>query len=317
MTIGVSTLGQALAQIERFKDQQVLLDMLGTQLSTGKKTQKFSGLSQDVLTSQRARADIKSLDNYVNNIDNAERRIGLMLHSIEEFKAQAENFSGLLVGFSQQSKHQEGEIVYYDDPSTPNVIEQIPVGMDSSEPTVELKTLTDYAEKISELFVDLLNQKDGDRYLLSGAQTLSQPVADTSTLDAALNTLFSEWKSETITTTDFIADIQDRTTTNGNADALTDTIVGYNSVLSSGNAKDIFVRIDETSEVNYTALATETAFRDIMVAVSYIKNENLGPVIDQVDPDTLAVVNEGAPGANADEMKDNFFEVFNALVQRR
>ena len=32
---GISTLGQALAQIERIKDQQILIDSLSNQLSSG------------------------------------------------------------------------------------------------------------------------------------------------------------------------------------------------------------------------------------------------------------------------------------------
>lgn len=310
---GVSTLGQALAQIERIRDQQILIDSFSTQLTTGKKTQKFSGLSQDVLTSKRARADINALENYINNINNAERRIKQSLVAIEEFKAQAENLSGLLVGFSQQSVPQEGETVYFDDPATTEV-EAIPIGLDSSQPSVELETLADFAENIFDLFADLVNVQDGDRYLLSGAETRTQPLADTGALDAAINTLLGEWRAGTITTDDLIADLGDRTTSGGNLDAITDTIVGYSPVLSAGNVKDVFVRVDETTEVNYTALATDDAFRDILVAAAYFKSESLGPVVDEVDPDTLAVITEGAPGANIDESTDNFFAVFNSLI---
>jgi flagellin-like hook-associated protein FlgL len=69
--------------------------------------------------------------------------------------------------------------------------------------------------------------------------------------------------------------------------------------------------------VKYTAFANEEPFRDILVAASFIKNENLTPIADTFaepytpgDP-TLA---DGAPGATLDEMKDNFFQVFNTLI---
>ena len=54
---GVSTLGQALSQLERIKVQQEGFDSLSRQLSSGKKTNKFSGLGKDVLVSKRYRAD--------------------------------------------------------------------------------------------------------------------------------------------------------------------------------------------------------------------------------------------------------------------
>lgn len=312
---GVSTLGQALAQIERIRDQQILVDTFSTQLTTGKKTQRFSGLNQDVLTSKRARADINALEKYISNINNAERRISQSLVAIEEFKAQAENFSGLLVGFSQQSIPQQGETIYFDDPATPNDIEAIPIGLDSAEPSIELQTLADFAENIFDLFVDLVNVQDGDRYLLSGAETRTAPLANTDTLTAAINTLLGEWRSGTITTDNLIADLGDRTTANGNNDAITDTIVGYSPVLSEGNVKDVFVRVDERSEINYTTLATESGFRDVLVAAAYFKSENLGPAVDQVDPDSLAVITQGAPGENIDEQTDNFYAVFNSLIE--
>ena len=172
---GISTLGQALAQIGRIRDQQILIDTFSTQLATGKKTQKFSGLGQDVITSKRARADIQSLENYINNIKNADRRIQQTLDAIEAFKQQAENFQALLVGFSQQGVPQKGETVYYDDPLTTSVVEAIPIGLDSSEPSVELETLAEFANNVFNTFVDLLNIQEGDRYLMSGAETRTGP----------------------------------------------------------------------------------------------------------------------------------------------
>ena len=310
---GLSTLGKALSQIKNVQDQQTLLNTLTLQLSTGKKTQKFSGLGTDVLTSKRMRADVSSLETYIGNITSADRRIEQTLNVLESIQKQAENFSDLIYGLAQQAKHQEGEIVYYDDPMTPDIVEQISVGMDSADPSAELQTLVDYADQIFDLFVDMTNARDGDRYLLSGAETLVQPITDTSMLNTALSSLITDWKGGTISTTDFIADLQDRTTTGGNSNAITDTIVGYDTRLSSGNTKSVFARVDEKVEIDYTVLGTEDAFRDILVAAAYFKNAELPPMIDEVDPTTLAVITEGAPGATIDEMKDNFFEVINAM----
>lgn len=310
----ISTLGQALDQIERIKDQQSLFTTLSSQLTTGKKTQQFSGLKNDVLTSQRSRADFKTLETYVNNIKNADRRVNLMLGAVKEFKQQAENFLNILTGLNQQSAHQEGEVIYYDDPGTPGE-ENFQIGMTSSTPDVDLRTLQDFADNIFDFFLSAMNEKDGDRFLFSGAETLTQPISDTGTLEAAINGLISDWKGGAITTTDLINDLQERTTSGGNNDALTDTIVGYSSVISSGNVKDIFVRMDENSEIDYTIMANESAFRDVIVAAAYFKNGNLPPIADELDPNTLALVTQGAPGSDLGQMKDNFYEVFNELTR--
>ena len=303
---GISTLGQALDQIERIKEQQAQFETLSTQLTTQKKSQTFAGLSTELLISKRSRAELGSFDAYINNITNSDRRIKLMLNAVEEFKAQAENFADVLVNFSQQSEHQDGEIIYYDDPLTPE-IENTPVGMTSSEPGVDFETVKTFAASVLSFFKELVNAQDGDRYLLAGADTLTKPLEDSGTLDSAVSTMIKQWKNGTISTNDLVANMKDRTTANGNADALTDTVVGYSSSLSGGTAGRVFVRVDDTSEIDFTALANDRAFRDIIVAASAIMNGDLGPMIDTYEPGTPypgAPDAQGAPGNTVQEMKD-------------
>lgn len=313
---GISTLGQALDQIERIKEQQSLFSTLSTQLTTGKKTQTFTGLATEVMLSKRARAEFNSFDQYVKNITNSDRRIKLMLSAIEEFKAQAENFADVLVNFSQESEHQKGEIIYYDDPLTTE-IENTPVGMTSGEEGVDFATVREFAGNILSFFKDLVNAKDGDRYLLGGADTLTRPLEDTGTLDSAVSVLIKSWKAGTITTDNLLADIRDRTATGGNPDALTDTVVGYSAALSAGTVGKVFVRVDDVSEIDFTALGNDKAFRDIIVAASAIMNGDLPPMIDAYEPpNTYPGVpdHQGAPGNTVQEMKDNFFQLFNDLT---
>lgn len=313
---GISTLAQALDQIERIKDQQSLFATLATQLSTGKIAQKFTGLDTDVLISKRARADFKSIDMYMSNITNANRRIRLMLNSIEEFKAQAEDFANSLMSFSQQSVHQQGNKIEYDDPLTTQ-IEVTHVGMTSDEVDGDFAAIRQFAGDVLSFMKDLLNAQENDRYLLGGADTLTRPLNDTGTLDSAISSLIGGWKAGTISTDNLVADLRDRTATAGNPDALTDTIIGYSAALSSGNVGNIFIRADEFSEIDYTALANEQPFRDIVVAAAYLMNESLPPMADAyIEPNTYPGVPdaEGAPGATLDEMKDNFFQVFNQLT---
>src|SRR5688572_23189501 len=102
---GISTLGQALDQISRLKTQQSLMEQLSSQVATGKKTQSFTGLGLDVIKSKQARADIKSLDVYMNNIKIADRRIKLMMNGLEDIKEQAQTVLDSLVVSIQEGDY--------------------------------------------------------------------------------------------------------------------------------------------------------------------------------------------------------------------
>lgn len=310
---GVSTLGQALDQIELLKKVQKQFGTLTSQMTTGKISQNFAGLGSSAITSQRARASFNTYDVYLQNITNAERRIELSMNSITAFKKQAENFAAALVAFGQESAHQDGEPVYYDDPLTTDVDEHVLIGYTSADPDADLANLQRLATSVYDLCVDLVNEKDGDRYLFSGAETLSKPLTDSGTLDSMMNSMLSSWKGGTLDTADFISGLQTRDASS-NANAVTDSIVGYSAALSTGMAGNVYVRADANTEVNYTTLANDDALRNILVAASYFKNTSLTPVADQVDPDTYAVITPGAPGANVAESRENFDSIFQALT---
>lgn len=313
---GVSTLGQALRQIQNIKSQQTSFSTLSTQMASGKKTQSFAGLNTDVLSSLRSRSTFQSLEIYTNNMVKADIRINIMLKSIEEYQAQTENISSTLTSFVQEGAHQKGDPIYYDDPLTTD-IETTIVGYTSAEPDNDIQSVQDHARNLYGFLQDLLNTKEGDRYVLAGSDTFTKPLTDNGTLDAAISTLITSWKAGTISSDELIADLTDRSALNGNPDALTDTVIGYSAPLSSGNTGDVYVRASEDSEFKYTALANEDPFRNIIVALAFLKNENLPPVVDTYEsgvyPGPVDV--QGAPGATAAEMQDNFYEVFNQIVK--
>ena len=313
---GVSTLGQLLRQIDGISKQQATFATLSEQLATGKKTQKFSGLNTDALTSVRAHTELSSIDVYINNIIRANTTIALSLGTVEEFQAQTGEFANTLTNFVQQGSHQTGDDIYYDDPATPDIVESIIVGNTSANLDPEIQSVVNHANNLFDFLGELLNTKQADQFIFAGADGLTQPFTDNGTLDSALNTLIQQWKDGTITTDEFIADITDRDAFSGNPDALTDTVVGYSSSLSSDNAGRVFVRADENSEFEYTTLANEDSFRNLIVALAVIKNENLTPITDVYTngvytgtPDV-----QGAPGANSSEQEDNFYQLFNELV---
>lgn len=269
----VSTLGQALDQIERIKQMQSTFGDLQLQVASGKKTQLFKGLESDVLRSKRARADIKSTETYINNIDIADRRIKLMNNAIAELKAQAKNIQNALT-----IQTQEGEI--------------------------ELESINDLADKAFEFIVDLVNAKDGDRYLFSGSDAGQKPVINQTILDTYLDKQFTDWVAATIDSETLIQSYRDES-------SLVDAAVGYSSNMSA--AGKIFVRVDDASEMDYTVLGNSPGFRDLLVSIGAVKK--ITEVVDEVtlDPeDPITTIT--APGATRDEQNDNYFRVFNDLA---
>ena len=313
---GVSTLGQALRQIEHLNSQQLTFSELAQQMATGKKAPFYSGLNTDALISVRSRVDLSALDVYVDNITRADTTIDLALNSIEEFQAQSNQFAATLTSFVQEGSHQTGDDVRYDDPATPE-IENTIYGNTSGNMDVDFTAVINHANNLFDFLGDLINVQEGDRYLLAGADSSERPYQNTGTLDAHINTLLTNWKNGTITTTDLIADLRDGTALSGNPDAITDSTIGYSASLSNGTAGNVFVRVDENSEFKYTVLANEDSLRNVMVALAVIKNENLPPVVDVYEngvypgvPDEL-----GAPGVTAEEQHQNFYQLFNSMTQ--
>ena len=313
---GISTLGQSLRQIASLNLQNSLFADLSTQMATGKKTQFYSGLNTDALTSVRSRTELSSIEVYINNITRADTTLGLSVSTMSEFQAQAGNFSETLIGLIQEGSYQTGEDVRYDDPATPE-IESTIVGNTSSNIAPDLGSVVDHASNLFDLLGELLNSKEGDSYLFAGADSLQRPFTDTGTLDSALNTLITGWKNGSITTDELIADIKDGTALDGNSNAITDSTIGFSSSLSNGTAGDVFVRADDNSEFKYTILANEDSLRNVMVALAVIKNENLLPIVDVYESGTYPAVpdEKGAPGATAQEQQQNFYKLYSAMSQ--
>lgn len=288
----ISTLGQALDQIARLKSQQGSLDILSTQLTTQKKTQVFSGLQNDVLRSQRARADTKSLEGYIDNIKNADRRIQQMLNSIQGMKTQAENISTSLVVAIQ-----EGD-------------------------WPDLQSIQDLATNTLNFVMDLVNEKDGNRYLFSGADSSTKPLTDTGLFDSFLGEfvpdetdltnppltasgVIGQWGDGTITTDQFIASYR----------GVNETVMGYSPSLVNDTAGKVFVRVDDNSEFDYTVLADNPAIKDILTVMNVLKA--LPPV--EYAPGALndpmaTTLPDDMPPFPPEEKQENFFKVINDLT---
>ena len=171
----------------------------------------------------------------------------------------------------------------------------------------EIEVLGDYAENLEGFIYNLLNEKDGDRYLLGGADTLTKPVTNTGGLDTYTTKQITDWVNGTITTDQFMQSYKDTT-------QLTDTVIGYSAELSSGLSKNVTVRVDDNSEIDYTVRANAEPFRNILIAISMMKN--IDQVIDEVtlDADDNPGTTVTAPGSTRAEQNENFYRVFNDIA---
>lgn len=291
--VNVSTLGQYLDQISRLKTQQQTLGDLTTQISSGKKTQKLSGLGSDIIRTTRARSGVNSLQTYNVNITNADRRIKLMLNAIGEMKAQTQNIANSLNTSIQQGDYPD------------------------------LDAIQELAGSVYKFVVDLANQTDGERYLFGGSDTAEPPITDSGLLTSALGEfvpdaadltnpplvasgMIGDWGDGTITTEQFIASYH----------AAGDTVLGFSNALTSGTAGKTIVRVSDVSEFDYTKLANKSPIADIVRALGVLKQ--LPPVEYAPgalnDPTATTLAQDVAPFPPK-EKQDAFFKVVNDLAK--
>ena len=273
----ISTQAASLAQAERLKKMQMQMATLQQQLTTQKKTNLFKGLGVDASPSARYRASLDEINTYSQNIDIADRRIKLMSQGLTSFKQQAGNISSALTVQLQRGEY-------------------------------EMDSVADLARKTEESLRDILNLQDGDRFLFGGSETLTRPITDTGTDDTFMIKNLEDWINGTITTDQMIASYTDRT-------QLNDTLMGYSAPLSGNTTKGVSVRVEGGAEIDYTILADDDGFRDVMAVVGMLKN--IGEVMDKValdagDPPGTVT----APGATPADQAENFYKLFNDLAAK-
>lgn len=233
----VSTLGQAMAQIERIKQQQVQLGDLQQQLATGKKSQNFIGLGSNITVSERARADFNELDTYMANIARGNVRIEHKLNALDTIQKQTQN-----VADAMASQPEEGDI--------------------------DLATIRRVAETAFDFVIQMLNVQDGDAYLFGGSDSGTPPIRNTGSLDAFFSSLNPLWENGTLAVNPPNSDVTEEYIARYNAAG--DANIGYSNALN--DAKKNVLRIDRNIEIDHTVLANDPAIRDILVTLGAIKN---------------------------------------------
>ena len=297
---GISNLGQALDQISRLKGQQVSLDNFATQIATGKKTQQFSGLGNDVIRSQRARADLNSIEQYNTNITNGHRRLDLISGALEQIAAQANTLTGPL------TSTQGGDLP-------------------------DFETAQQLATDVLDFIIDLANSKDGERYLFAGSDSSVKPIDDKGAYDAFLggflpddtsdyalptslnppaildSGFIGDWGTGAITTEEFINSYSN----------VNENTLGYSESLVSGSTGDVRIRVDENSDFDYTTLANTDGIKDLIIAIGVLKN--LPPPGDAPgalnDPNAINAGSDIPPFPSS-EKQENFFAVMTDISQK-
>mgnify|MGYP003386022601 CR=1 FL=1 len=131
-----------------------------------------------------------------------------------------------------------------------------------------------------------MNSKLGDRYLFAGSDVSNKPYTNANGATSDMQARMSDWLDGTVDTATFLAGIE----------GITDSQAGFSSTLQS--AKGVFARVDDTFEVDYTVLANNEGFKDIVSGLR-------------------ALVNLEQPVEGVDQpSRDDFYEVLDTMYRK-
>ncbi len=143
------------ARIGTFTNQQRILDAtlrnqarLGEtqlQIATGKKSQSFSGLDEDVTRLANLKNDLGKSDQFVSNIDAVTRRLELMEFGLEHIDDAAREMRSLI----RDSLNGDA---------------------------ADTNNLQELAQQYLDQIVGIMNLRDNSRYLFAGSKTDTKPV---------------------------------------------------------------------------------------------------------------------------------------------
>lgn len=272
--MSISTLAQATNQINRSVQLQTSLQDLQYQLSSGKVSASFSGLKTNETLHSIRSRDI------ITGIETYQQNITLGNIKIDVAKRSVQEAIAQTVGLSgtMMNELQQGEI--------------------------DIDHVVDYAQSLRQRMESIVNVKDQNQYLFAGADASVKPFSNHGTMDSFSSTQVQSWIDGTITTDQLVA----------NYKGVNESTVGFSAPLAADTTGNVTIRASETSDQDYTVLADEAGFKEIIATLSMI--ESLA-VLDKVSLDTGddPLLTETAPGATASDQQDNFFNLFNTMIK--
>ena len=187
----------------------------------------------------------------------------------------------------------------------------------------DFESIQALAGNVLDFIKDIINQKDGERYLFAGGDTSEKPISKSGGLfESALGEylpdesdltnpalvssgMIGDWGDGTITTQEFIDSYH----------TTSDTVLGYSNPLTTNTAGKTIVRVSDDSEFDYTKLANDPSLREIVRLLSVLKA--LPPVQYAPgalnDPTATTFAEDTAPYPPA-EKQESFFAVINDIT---
>lgn len=150
---------------------------LQRQISTGVRSTTFEGYGFDARQVQRYRADLNSIESYINNIDVAQTSVSQMSRALTQLFDQMD----IVIG-QATTDPQEG----------------IP----------DVETMQALARNAREIAIDVMNNKVGDRYLFAGSDVLNPPYNGYGNLSTKVQQEMSDWLNQTNTADQFMDNIR-------------------------------------------------------------------------------------------------------------
>lgn len=164
------------------------------------------------------------------------------------------------------------------------------------EGEVDMETVSAIARQQLDLMADIANLEIDGRYLFAGSATDTKPYPNGDNLDITLQGLVTDWEAGTITTTQFINSI------NG----MTSTDIGFDPALTS--AGKVTAQIDKNVKLDYTSIATQNGFQQVMQALAIAASITEAP-----DP---ALSPPGPSAADFQELLDTISGIVRAGVDQ-
>lgn len=125
------------------------------------------------------------------------------------------------------------------------------------EGNTDIGTIRVLAQDAMELLRDIINVSLEDRHLFAGSDTALLPFSDQSVLEANFQAEITDWLNGTTTTAQLIS----------NAEGFSATQLGFDAGLSASGP--VTIRIEETTEIDYTVMGNANGLNDIMRAMAF------------------------------------------------
>ncbi len=131
------------------------------------------------------------------------------------------------------------------------------------EGNIDLETIKTLARDNLAFLRDLVNTNIVGRYLFAGSDSKVPPYTNSNGTDTAMQAEVANWLNGTQTSSQLLTSIT----------GYNPTQLGFDPAL--GSSGSVSIRIEETTEIDYTVMGNSNGFDDIMRALSFIANLEL------------------------------------------